>query len=454
MNEALVRHVLLPMHERLRGRKTIALYRALRTHEQWAPQDLAAERERKLGALFAYCHAWVPFWRERLECAGLADGERVPVDRLARLKPLERWDIRRERDRLCATDHRGQLIRYATGGSTGEPLVFYTDLVKEARHNAHKLRYRAWHGVRPGDRQIDFWGSPIEWNKQSVLRAFKDRWLLNQRLLSAFDLTDTRLDEYIDTLRRFRPRLIYGYPTVIHRLARRVLERGLETRRWAPRLVATTAEMLLAHQRETITAAFGCAVADEYGARDAGAVAHECPEGRLHIAAEHVVVEVDAPDTDGVGDLLVTNLDGYGMPLIRYRVGDRGWLDDRPCPCGLPFPVLGGVAGRDNDFLVGRGGRLVHSLASVYVLRDIAKLAQFRIHQRADRSLSVALVAREPFSEEELADIRVQLQRTLDEAVAVEFEFPEAITPERSGKYRWVVSEAEPETAAREETQA
>ncbi|MEF8982859.1 phenylacetate--CoA ligase family protein [Thiohalorhabdus sp.] len=442
MNEALTRHLLLPLHERLRGRETIGHYRHLRANEGGSPEALAVQREAKLQALADHCLAQVPFYRERLRAAGIASGADLTLDRLGDLPPLERAEIREHLADLCAVDHRGELIRYTTGGSTGAPLVFYTDLRKEARHNAHKLRYRAWHGVRPGDRQVDFWGSPIELSKQTRFRLWKDRRLLNHRLLSAFDLTEARLDTYIDELRRFRPSLVYGYPTVIHRVALRMGERGIRAEGW-PRLVATTAEMLLDHQRAAIAEAFGCPVANEYGSRDAGLVAAECPRGRLHVAAEHVVAEVDAPDSEGVGDLLITNLDAYGMPLLRYRVGDRGWLDDGGCDCGLPLPVIGGVAGRSNDFLVGGGGRLVHSLAPIYVLREIPAISQFRLYQRPDRSLEVALVTGRELTSEELDGIRTGLLKALDLDVEVAFAFPEVIAPEASGKYRWVVSEAE-----------
>jgi len=442
MIEAVTRRLLLPAHERLRGRETLSHYRALRAGEARPPEDLAARREAKLQALVDHCLAHVPFYRERLQAAGVTRGADVTLASLPQLPPLERGDIQADPGALCADNFAGRLIRYSTGGSTGEPLVFYTDRRKEARHNAHKLRYRAWHGVRPGDRQLDFWGSPIELDRQTRVRWWKDRWLLNQRLLSAFDLTTARLDGYIRELRAFRPRLIYGYPTVIYRVASRMLERGSWPRGWRPRLVACTAEMLLDNQRQTIARAFGCPVANEYGSRDAGLIAAECPAGSLHLAAEHVVAEVDAADAEGIGDLLITNLDAYGMPLLRYRVGDRAGLGGGGCECGRPLPVMAPLAGRTNDFLVGRRGKLVHSLAPIYVLREIPKLAQFRIHQRPDRSLEVQLIPREELTGSELDDIRGRLQRVLDEAVAVEFRFPEAIAPEASGKYRWVVSEA------------
>lgn len=442
MHEAVTRHLLLPVHERLRGRDTHAVYRRLRRNDRSSPAALESLRLAKLRALLRHCLERVPLQRERLHAAGVRQPEDVDLSSLAALPPMERSDVREHLAGLCTDGTTRGLLRYSTGGSTGAPLVFCTDQRKESCHNAQKLRYRAWYGVRPGDRQVDFWGSPIELDNQSRLRLFKDRWLLNHRLLSAFDLSTERLDAYARELLDYRPRLIYGYPTVIYRMAAHIRDRGLQLGDWRPRLVACTAEMLLEHQRQTIAEVFAAPVANEYGSRDAGLVAHECPEGRLHLAAEHVLVEADRLDDEGVGDLLITNLDAYGMPLLRYRVGDRARLQGEACSCTLPLPVLGGLAGRTNDFLVGRSGKLIHSLAPIYVLREYATLRQFRLHQAADLSLTVTLVSREPLPAAELDSIRARLQGILDLAVEVRFEFPEAIAPERSGKYRWVISEA------------
>ena len=440
MNEWLTRRLWLPLHERLRGRETIAHYHALKAAEGWDAERIAARRVHKLNALLAHCHAQVPYYREAFDRAGIAAGAAPGPEWLAHLPPLERDTVRAQGQSLLADSGFPPRLPSNTGGSSGAPLVFQTDIVKEARHNAHKLRARSWFGVLPGQRQVDFWGSPIELTRQGRLRVAKDRWLLNQVLLSAFNLTPQRLADYVAFLARYRPRLVYGYPTVIYRVAQHVLEHG-GLGGYRPQLVSCTSEMLFEHQRAGIVAAFGCPVANEYGSRDGGLIAHECPAGALHIAAEHVWIEVDQPDADGVGDLLVTNLDGYGMPFVRYRVGDRGRLADQPCACGLPLPVLAELRGRANDLLIGADGRQIHSLAPIYVLREIPEVRQFRLHQKADRSVSVELVLSQPLSAAARADIVRRLHVVLGE-LPIELLDRDTIAPEKSGKYRWVISEA------------
>lgn len=413
-------------------------YETLRRHEGWDPDRLRGYQERKLSALLDHCLKNVPFYRRQLEARGVPPG----ASALESFAVLERDAIREHREDMVADNYRGRVLRYSTGGSTGHPLVFYTDRDKEAWHNAHKLRCRAWHGVLPGARQADLWGSPIELNKQSRLRIWKDRWLLNQVLLSAFDLTEARLERYLGSLSVFRPRLLYGYPTVIYRLALYARDHSHLLGTWRPRVVTCTSEMLYEHHRAVIKEVFECPVVNEYGSRDGGLIAHECPAGALHIAAEHVIVEVHEPDEEGIGDLLVTNLDAYGMPLVRYRLGDRGSLRGGKCSCGLPLPMMGTVAGRSNDMLVGAGGRLIHSLAPVYVLREMSGIRQFKLTQHADLSLLIEVVPVRELSSGEEQHIRANLYKIFGFEVPTRIVAVSTIPPEKSGKYRWVVGQA------------
>lgn len=441
-NEQLVRQLVLPLHERLRGRSTMAQWRRLRRNDRLDPSAFESLRLAKLQRLLTHCMTSVPYYQTRFRELGITHFDDLDFADLARLPVLERDILRTQGDALIARGWKDRLIQYSTGGSTGQPLVFYTDKHREACLNAQKLRARSWFGVHPGDRQVDFWGSPIEMSRQTQLRKFKDRWLLNQVVLSASNLTDERIAGYVAFLKQFRPRLIYGYPTVIYRVADYVAQHPGSLGDYRPRLIVCTSEMLLPHMRECIVETFQCPVSNEYGARDGGMIAYECPEGHLHILGEQVIVEVDQPDADGIGDLLITNLDGYGMPFIRYRIGDRGALEPAPCACGLPLPRLRELQGRANDFLVGRNGRLIHSSTANYILREIPALKQYQLRQRADHSFDLYLVPSRELTEEERERIRQGLAGMLDEVIQVSFHVTDRIAAEKSGKYRWVISEA------------
>jgi phenylacetate-CoA ligase len=266
--------------------------------------------------------------------------------------------------------------------------------------------------------------------------------------LSASNLTAERIESYALFLKQFRPKLIYGYATVIYRVAMHLLENPGELGSFRPRLIACTAEMLMPKMREMIVEAFGCPVANEYGSRDGGLIAHECPTGNLHILGEHVIVEIDQPDHEGIGDLLVTNLDAYSMPFIRYRIGDRGALSDKKCACGLPLPLLKGLKGRSNDFMVGNKNRIVHNSSADYVLRNNGAFHQYQLVQRPDHSFDLYVVLNRSLTNNEEVAIRQGLCKILDENIDVRFHPREIIPPEQSGKYRWLISEARPDATA------
>ena len=251
-NESLVRQLVLPLHERLRGRSTMAQWRRLRRNDRLDHDTFESLRLAKLRRLLAHCMASVPYYQAVFREAGISDQREFGFADLTRLPVLEREILRAQGDALIARGWEDRLIQYSTGGSTGQPLVFYTDKHREACLNAQKLRARSWFGVDPGDRQVDFWGSPIEMSRQTRLRKFKDRWLLNQVVLSASNLTDERIAGYVAFLKKFRPRLIYGYPTVIYRVADYVAEHPGSLGDFRPRLIVCTSEMLMPHMRERI----------------------------------------------------------------------------------------------------------------------------------------------------------------------------------------------------------
>ena len=127
-------------------------------------------------------------------------------------------------------------------------------------------------------------------------------------------------------------------------------------------VVVTNAEPLADHQRAVIAEAFHCAVRETYGMNENVAAASECEAGQLHLWPEVGIAEtVD-------GEFICTGLVNTDMPLIRYRVGDRGGLGaaTEPCACGRTLPVISSVDGRSSDLLITRDGRRVFWLSPVF----------------------------------------------------------------------------------------
>jgi phenylacetate-CoA ligase len=188
-------------------------------------------------------------------------------------------------------------------------------------------------------------------------------------------------------------------------------------------------------------------VANGYGGRDSGFIAHECPEGGLHMSAEDIVVEtVDAQGravpAGQAGEIVVTHLCTGEFPFVRYRTGDVGVLDDSCCPCGRGLPMLRDLQGRTTDFVVAADGTVMHGLSLIYILRGIPGLDGFKVIQHSRSHTQVQLVATPEFNHSALQRIDSDFRRRLGASVRLDVEFVDAIAPERSGKYRYIVSHA------------
>ncbi len=190
---------------------------------------------------------------------------------------------------------------------------------------------------------------------------------------------------------------------------------------------------------------FGCPVANGYGGRDAGFIAHACPAGGMHLTAEDIVVEIVAPDgrvlpPGEAGEIVVTHLATGEFPFIRYRTGDVAVLDTSRCACGRGLPMLREIQGRTTDFVVAADGTVMHGLALIYVLRDLPGVRQFKIIQDSRLETRVLLVTDDGFDPVRLQEIPRQFRARLGESVQVSVAQVDNIPPERSGKFRYVIS--------------
>ncbi len=171
-------------------------------------------------------------------------------------------------------------------------------------------------------------------------------------------------------------------------------------------------------------------------------MANECPAGGLHVAAEGMLVEIlGAPDRAGEpGEIALTNLYSFAMPMIRYRTGDVGVLEEGSCPCGRGLPRLRSVEGRQTDFLVTPAGKVLHALSAIYILRELPSVGEFQIVQEQRERLDVRIVPSGPLDDATRATIVARLRRLFEARIDVQIEVVDAIPRPPSGKYRYVMS--------------
>ena len=447
LQTSLVAKILFPLQEKLKKHDTVAIRQAMDSSQWWTAEKLGEFQLERLRAFLTKVGTHVPYYRDCFKNLSFDPQKITSLANLQKLPLLTKSIIRTEGDRMKSDIAQG-LARFNTGGSSGEPLIFFIGTESVSHDVAAKWRATRWWDVDIGDTEIVVWGSPIELGTQDRVRAIRDK-LMRTELMPAFQMNDTNLDQFVARIRERRPKMLFGYPSAINHIATHAQRRGIPLNDLGVKVVFCTSERLYDHQREAISNAFACRVANGYGGRDAGFIAHECPAGSMHITAEDIIVEI--VDEQGnvqpagiSGEIVVTHMATSDFPFIRYRTGDIGMLGNPPCSCGRGLPLLKEIQGRSTDFVIASDGTVMHGLALIYILRDLPAVRTFKIIQESLNLTRVQVVANPSFGITDETTIREGLQARLGNDVEIDIQLLAEIPPEKSGKHRYVVSQVKP----------
>ncbi len=395
--------------------------------EQWLPAEEVKQRQWvRLKTILRHAFNNSPFYRRRFCEAGITPDDIGDMTDFKRIPVTTREDLRDPKQMIASGYAKSRLRRSRTSGSTGRVTTTYFDrkawLIGKV---LLKLRARVACGARPWDRVALFQEGhqPNSWTRQRMLR---------QRSFSIFKT----LPEILPEVQKYSPTVLYGFPSYLARLGE--VAGGTVT----PNLVFTSGEMLDRETRRTIERHFHAPVFDIYGCTELKEIAWECPvrEG-YHINSDRLVVEVQRSD-DGASPrtntLLVTSLYNFGMPLIRYQLGDTGRLIATPCSCGRGFPLMAPDLGRSVDYFVLPDGTIV----SPYEMTCAVETVGMRKYQIVQKSRDRVVINVVPLREAD-SSTRRQIELVLSpllNGVQLEVHFVDEIEREPSGKYRIVVS--------------
>lgn len=439
--------LLFPLHEALKKHSTVRVRKAMERSQWLGVDEIRQAQVKDLTRFLTDIGQHVPYYRALFAELNFNPAQVANLEDLARLPLLDKPAIRANLNAMRADDAEG-LARFNTGGSSGEPLIFYIGHRRVSHDVAAKWRATRWWGVDIGDPEAVIWGSPIELGAQDKIRLIRDK-LLRTHLIPAFEMSQEKLDGFVARIRQIRPKMLFGYPSALAHIASHAEKHGVAMNDLGIKVAFVTSERLYDYQRDKIQTVFGCPVANGYGGRDAGFIAHQCPEGAMHITAEDIIVEIvdkqGKPLPNGeLGEIVVTHLATRDFPFLRYRTGDMGILSDKTCTCGRGLPLLEDIQGRTTDFVVARDGTVLHGLALIYVLRDLEGVDAFKITQDSLDKTSVQIVKTDAYRAESEQRIVTEFKKRLGETVNVAIEYTDYIPKERSGKFRYVISHVKP----------
>lgn len=439
----LVSAFLFPLQEKLKHHDTVKIRKDME-HTQWlSSEHLEALRVERLRTFMADVGKHVPYFRNLFRDMAFDPSSIQSTSDITRLPLLTKDVIRANTDQL-KSDVAQSLVRFNTGGSSGEPLIFYLGNERVSHDVAAKWRATRWWDVDIGDPEIVVWGSPIELGTQDKVRMIRDH-VMRTKLIPAFEMSEEKLDIFLHEIRTMRPKMLFGYPSALSHIARHANAKGVRMDDLGIRVAFTTSERLYDEQRQQIATTFACRVANGYGGRDSGFIAHECPSGGMHITAEDLIVEIINSEGKVLppgqsGEIVITHLATKNFPFIRYRTGDIGILDEKVCPCGRGLPLLKEIQGRTTDFVVAQDGTVMHGLALIYILRDLPGIKAFKIIQESLDRTRVLLATDREFDEQNCVVIITGFKQRLGESVKIEIERVPEVPKETSGKFRYIVS--------------
>jgi phenylacetate-CoA ligase len=407
---------------------------------QYDPELIRSVQNRKLGQLIRYSAANVKYYRELFDHAGVEaehigtadDLCKIPITTKSELR--ERfWDFLPNRLPPCRISR--------TSGSTGVPVCLLSDGSSRMFNSSAVVRYRRALGLG------FFGGAILTPLKREDEPDKKPHWSFLQGIHKTYYINPyvhtAKNREYCAKLfsRLNKPALI-GITPAIRALAYGICDGLFAAVR--PRVVITSGQCLEPHIKSLLESTFECIVGDIYACNEAGDIGWQCQFGEgYHINSDNVIAEIlkdEMPVEPGqVGEIVITNLNRYSMPIIRYKNGDLGRFSRGICPCGRQLPMLAEIVGRTGEDIKLPDGKIVpwHQLKGVM---NHPQIRQFQFIQNADMNLDIKYICEPDTRIRQLEHLLIQRCRSIvGFSISITTHRVDRIALSQSGKNKLVI---------------
>lgn len=396
--------------------------------------ELEEIQNEKLRMLVKHAYQNVKFYREVFDKRGIKPEDIKTAGDITKLPIVKKTDIQhRAADFIAKNYDIRKCKKTCTSGSTGLPLTVYIDPRGEFLDKAVNLRAMMENGMKFTDRFMEI-TNPENFAKKTWYQMAR---IFRKERLSVYDSVETNVKKFIE----YAPDIFIGYPSIFILMANYITQNNLKIK--PPKKIFTTAEVLFDADRAKIKITFDCDVIDMYGCTELRRLAWECSmhEG-YHTDIDCAVVEIvkdDILDTED-GNVVVTGLHNYAMPLIRYQTGDIARTSQHACSCGRGFPLIKHIKGRTDDMVMLPSGKII-SPRCINILDYIEGIDRYRIIQEEKGQFLVQIERSKQFSEKTGDTIREQIRKgCLNEDVTIKIKEVKNIPQEKSGKTRTVIS--------------
>jgi phenylacetate-CoA ligase len=415
--------------------------------EEFSNRDkLQHLQQQRLIKLLLHSYNNVPYYNTILRESEVVIDGKINLRNFSRIPLLTKKIIRNEGTNLYSKDYKSRkTYENTSGGSTGEPVCFIQDREYDHWNIATKLYFFDMLGKRIGEGEIKFWGSDRDILEGNL--TTKDRlinFLYNRKFFNSYRLGKEHIQQLVALNNSFKPVGYWSYMESAFELAKYLKEHNIEF--YPPKVVVSTIGPLTEQVKETIEAGMECKVYNQYGSREVGVVACQCKEQKgLHTFPWYNYVEIldgkNQPIEQGEGRLIVTTLQNFSMPLIRYEIGDVAVAGGYECSCGRNSFILDKVLGRTLGYFRKSDSSLVHShfLVQALFFREWIKRFQIIQDRLGHILIKVQLKEDKEAPKEDLDDITRKTKVLMGNDCQIDFEFVDDIGRTQSGKFLYTV---------------
>lgn len=381
----------------------------------------------RLKKLLEHSYNTVPYYKR------LFDKNNIKIDEINSLEDFKKIPVLTKQDIInnfndLKSIKKYKLIEISSGGSTGNRVTVLKDKRYYEISRAVVMRDLYSVGLKPGHKVAWVWGSPME-NKKIKENFFQRfNWFLNRRIIfNTYYYTDDDIKNWLSNdLKRFNPDFIYGYATAIRDIAKYAKKNEIKIKLPNLKKVITTAQKL--EDRKLIEEVFNCKVIDHYGCREIESIAIEDENYVMHTSDDFVLVEVDEHN-----EIILTPLESYGMPLIRYKNGDIGFLKSK-IESEHPFNVFNIQIGRSVEILRTKDGKKVYSgIINRKIADEKLDIGEFQLVQVSYDEIVINIVKRKSINNEHLEKFKNIIKDSLN-IENIKINYVDKYPIEKSGK--------------------
>lgn len=354
--------------------------------------------------------------------------------------PMLTKEIVRTQESDLLTQNPKKLVKFCSSGSSGMQTCVYESKTELQSNRSILMHLWEWSGYRMGAPIVQTGITP----NRGLFKSIKDIFL-RTIYVDAFVHSEPQILKVLNKIKG-KNYTIAGYASSVNLMAETALKYKLK---FELKAVISLGDKLFNHYKTNIKKAFNCEVFDTYGSAEGFMIAAQKDLDAYYILSPHVLIEIvddeNKPVSDGtMGNILITRLDGYAMPMIRYRLGDLGIMlprENYPKKRAYNYPLLQQIVGRETDVVKTKNGKslVVHSFTGIF--EHISGIKQFKVVQKNLNGIDIEIIKGESFSNADVDKAQALLQKYIDDKTfKINFLVVDSIAPSKSGKPQMIES--------------